>query len=65
MCLIRGGGLFISTQVQFKPGEKVFLIIRLLDEAFHMAVIGSVVWTTRKKETEFERMTLRSGQEDK
>ncbi len=42
------GGLFIPTKKEFKPGERLSLLIVLLEEAEKYEIIGRVVWVTPK-----------------
>ena len=42
------GGLFVPTERQFRLGDEVFLVLRLLDEPERIPVAGRVVWVTPK-----------------
>ena len=45
---VKGGGLFIATNKQFKLGDDVFLLLNLMDEPEKIPVTGKVVWITPK-----------------
>lgn len=44
MPYVSGGGLFIPTNKQFKPGEEVFMLLSLVDEPIKFKVVGKVIW---------------------
>jgi type IV pilus assembly protein PilZ len=46
MPYIKGGGLFIPTNKNFKVGEEVFMLLSLVDDPIKLKVVGKVVWTT-------------------
>ncbi len=46
MPYIKGGGLFIPTNKNFKIGEEVFMLLSLVDDPIKLKVVGKVVWTT-------------------
>ncbi len=46
MAFIKGGGLFIPTNKQFKIGEEVFMLLSLIDDPMKLKVVGHVVWVT-------------------
>jgi type IV pilus assembly protein PilZ len=46
MPYIKGGGLFIPTNKQFKIGEEVFMLLSLIDDPMKLKVVGHVVWVT-------------------
>jgi type IV pilus assembly protein PilZ len=46
MPFIKGGGLFIPTNKDYKMGEEVFMLLTLLDEKEKIPVAGHVVWIT-------------------
>lgn len=46
MCFIKGGALFIPTKKEFNQGDKVNLLITLLDDPERVNVVGTVVWIT-------------------
>jgi type IV pilus assembly protein PilZ len=46
MPYIKGGGLFIPTNKNYKIGEEVFMLLSLVDDPVKLKVVGKVVWTT-------------------
>ena len=46
MPYIKGGGLFIPTNKNFKINEEVFMLLSLVDDPVKLKVVGKVVWTT-------------------
>lgn len=46
MPFIKGGGLFIPTNKMYKLGDEVFLLLKLMEEAERLPVVGKVVWKT-------------------
>lgn len=46
MPYVKGGGLFIPTNKNFKIGEEVFMLLSLVDDPVKLKVVGKVVWTT-------------------
>ena len=46
MPFIKGGGLFIPTNSQYKMGEVVFMLLTLMDDPAKLPVSGKVVWIT-------------------
>jgi len=46
MPFIKGGGLFIPTNKQYKMGEEVFMLLTLMDDPAKLPVSGKVVWLT-------------------
>ena len=46
MPYIKGGGLFIPTNKNFKLGEEVFMLLSLVDEPVKLKVVGKVIWAT-------------------
>lgn len=48
MPYINGGALFILTDHDYKLGDEVFLLVKLLDEKEKYTVAGEVVWITPK-----------------
>jgi type IV pilus assembly protein PilZ len=46
MPFIKGGGLFIPTNKDYKMGEEVFMLLTLLEEKEKIPVAGHVVWIT-------------------
>ncbi len=48
MPFIKGGGLFIPTNKEYKLGDEVFMLLKLMDETEKTPVVGVVVWKTPK-----------------
>ena len=48
MPFLHHGGVFVPTDKQFRLGDEVFLLLRLLDEPERIPVAGKVVWITPK-----------------
>jgi type IV pilus assembly protein PilZ len=46
MPFVKGGGLFIPTNKQYKMGEDVFMLLTLMDDPAKLPVSGKVVWIT-------------------
>lgn len=46
MPYIKGGGLFIPTNKNFKLGEEVFMLLSLVDDPVKLKVVGKVIWAT-------------------
>ncbi|MCY3821132.1 MAG: PilZ domain-containing protein [Gammaproteobacteria bacterium] len=46
MPFLAHGGLFVPTDRQFRLGDEVFLLLRLLDEPERIPVAGKVAWVT-------------------
>lgn len=46
MPFIKGGGLFVPTNKQFRLGEEVFLLLNLMDEPEKIPAAGKVAWIT-------------------
>jgi type IV pilus assembly protein PilZ len=46
MPFIKNGGLFIPTNKIFAPGDEVFMLLKLMDEAEKIPVAGTVIWVT-------------------
>jgi type IV pilus assembly protein PilZ len=46
MPYIKGGGLFIPTNKNFKIGEEVFMLLSLVDDPMKLKVVGKVIWIT-------------------
>ena len=46
MPYIKGGGLFIPTNKNFKIGEEVFMLLSLVDDPLKLKVVGKVIWVT-------------------
>ncbi len=46
MPFVVNGGLFIPTNKDYKLGEEVFMLLKLMDETDKLPVVGKVVWKT-------------------
>lgn len=46
MPFIKGGGLFIPTNKNYKLGEEVYMLLSLMDDPAKLPVSGKVVWIT-------------------
>ncbi len=46
MPFIKNGGIFIPTNKQYKLGDEIFMLLKLMDETDKMPVVGKVVWKT-------------------
>ncbi|MBN8761424.1 MAG: PilZ domain-containing protein [Thiobacillus sp.] len=46
MPFVKGGGLFIPTNKQYKMGEEVFMLLTLMEDPAKLPVSGKVVWIT-------------------
>lgn len=46
MPFIKNGGLFIPTTRNFKIGEEVFMLMRLLEDPERLPITAKVVWST-------------------
>lgn len=46
MPFVKGGGLFIPTNKNYKMGEEVFMLLTLMDDPAKIPVSGKVVWVT-------------------
>lgn len=46
MPYIKGGGLFIPTNKNFKMGEEVFMLLSLVEDPMKLKVVGKVIWIT-------------------
>jgi type IV pilus assembly protein PilZ len=46
MPFVKGGGLFIPTNKNYKMGEEVFMLLTLMDDPAKIPVSGKVVWIT-------------------
>ncbi|MGQ0442419.1 MAG: PilZ domain-containing protein [Methylophilaceae bacterium] len=44
MPYVKGGGLFIPTNKNFKMGEEVFMLLSLVDDPMKLKVVGRVIW---------------------
>ncbi len=46
MPYVKGGGLFIPTNKNFKMGEEVFMLLSLVDDPMKLKVVGKVIWVS-------------------
>jgi type IV pilus assembly protein PilZ len=46
MPFVKNGGLFIPTSKPYRPGDEIFILLRLLDEPERIPVAGRVIWIT-------------------
>lgn len=46
MPYVKGGGLFIPTNKNFKMGEEVFMLLSLVDDPVKLKVVGKVIWVS-------------------
>ncbi len=46
MPFVKGGGIFIPTNKNYKMGEEVFMLLTLMDDPAKIPVSGKVVWVT-------------------
>jgi len=46
MPFVKGGGLFIPTNKNFKIGDEVFMLLSLVDDPVKLKVVGHVIWIT-------------------
>lgn len=46
MPYVKGGGLFIPTNKNFKIGEEIFMLLSLVDDPMKLKVVGKVIWIT-------------------
>jgi type IV pilus assembly protein PilZ len=46
MPYVKGGGLFIPTNKNFKIGEEVFMLLSLVNDPMKLKVVGKVIWIT-------------------
>lgn len=44
MPFVKGGGLFIPTNKEFKMGDEVFMLLSLIDDPVKLKVVGNVIW---------------------
>lgn len=44
MPFVKGGGLFIPTNKDFKMGDEVFMLLSLIDDPIKLKVVGNVIW---------------------
>ncbi len=50
MPFVINGGLFISTNLPYEMGQKVSLVLTLMDEIEPFTISGKVIWTTPHSE---------------
>ena len=48
MPFVHNGGLFVPTNKQFELGEKVFILLALMDEPEKIPINGTIIWITPK-----------------
>ncbi len=48
MPFINNGGLFIPTNKDYRLGQEVFMLLKLMDETEKLPVVGKVIWVTPK-----------------
>lgn len=46
MSFVSGGGVFVPTRRQYALGDRVFMLLRLMDDTMPIAIEGLVVWIT-------------------
>ncbi len=46
MPFVKGGGLFIPTNKEFRMGDEVFMLLSLIDDPMKLKVVGNVIWIT-------------------
>jgi len=46
MSFLRNGGLFIQTSQEYRLGDEVLVLLKLLDQPKKLPVAGRVVWVT-------------------
>ena len=46
MSFLRNGGLFIQTAQEYRLGDEVLVLLKLLDQPEKLPVAGTVVWVT-------------------
>lgn len=44
MPFVKGGGLFLPTNRQFKLGEEVFVLLTLMGDPERLPITGKVIW---------------------
>lgn len=48
MPFVKNGGLFIPTNKDYKLGDEIFMLLKLMDETEKLPVVGKVIWVTPK-----------------
>lgn len=46
MSFVQNGGVFVPTARSYELGDKVFMLLKVMDDVSPVAVNGSVVWIT-------------------
>ena len=46
MPFIQGGGLFVPTKKEYKLGDEMFLLVKIMDEIEPVHISGKVVWVS-------------------
>jgi len=48
MPFVKNGGLFIPTNKDYKLGDEIFMLLKLMDESEKLPIVGKVIWITPK-----------------
>ena len=48
MPFVKSGGLFIPTNKDYKLGDELFMLLKLMEETEKLPVVGKVIWVTPK-----------------
>ncbi len=48
MPFVKNGGLFIPTNRDYKLGDEVFMLLKLMEESEKLPIVGKVIWITPK-----------------
>jgi len=48
MPFVKNGGLFIPTNKDYKLGDELFMLLKLMEESEKLPVVGKVIWVTPK-----------------
>jgi len=48
MPFVKNGGLFIPTNKDYKLGDEVFMLLKLMEETEKLPIVGKVIWVTPK-----------------
>ena len=48
MPFVKNGGLFIPTNKDYKLGDEVFMLLKLMEESEKLPIVGKVIWVTPK-----------------
>lgn len=46
MPFIEGGGLFVPTKKEYKLGDEMFLLVKIMDEVEPVHISGKVIWVS-------------------